>query len=97
MTARPKLITFSYPESPAIVVKPPFENASVNGGSCNGFDTADYFDSVATRCGARMAVQQELGLWTKRGHWIDSGNSFNPVAVAGHIAGGSDFSLRLHL
>ncbi len=85
MTVGPKLIIFGYPEFPATVVKPPFENASVNGGSCNGFDTPNCFDSFASWHGAGMAAQQELGLWTKRWHWFDPGDCFDPVSVARHI------------
>ena len=85
LTVAPKLLTFSYPEFPAIVIKPPFDNASVNGGSCDGFDTPDHFDSSASWCGAGLAVQQELGLWTKRWHRVDPGDRFDPAAIASHL------------
>jgi len=85
LTAGPKLITFIHPEFPATVVKPPFDNASVNGGSCDGFDTPDHFDSSASWCGAGLAAQQELGLWTKRWHRVDPGDRFDPAAIAGHL------------
>ena len=82
MTVGPKLIIFGHPEFPATVIKPPFENASVNGGSCDGFDTPDHFDSFAARRGAGLAAQPELGLWTKRWHRIDPGDRFDPAAIA---------------
>jgi hypothetical protein len=85
LTAGPKLITFIHPEFPATVAKPPFDNASLNGGSCDGFDTPDHFDSLTARCCSCLAVQQELGLWTKRWHWIDPGDRFDSAAVAGHL------------
>ena len=83
MTVGPKLITFSYPEFPATVVKPPFENASVNGGNCDGFDTSDYSNSSVAWRRSSLAIQQELGIWTKRWHRIDPGDRFDPAAAAG--------------
>jgi hypothetical protein len=80
-----KLLLLATPESPAIVGKPSFDNASLNGGSCDGFDTPDHFDSFASWHSTGMAAQQELGLWTKRGHRFGSANCFDPVADAGHL------------
>jgi len=94
LTAGPKLITFIHPEFPATVVNPPFENASSDGGNYDGSDTPDHLDSLTARRCTGLALQQELGLWTKRWHWIDPGDRFDPVAVAGHLnQSGSDFSL----
>jgi hypothetical protein len=92
LTVGRKVITFSNPGIPPIVGKPSFDNASLNGGSCDGFDTSDHFDSFASWHGTGMAAQQELGLWTKRGHRFGSANCFNPAADAGHLK--TEFGFR---
>jgi hypothetical protein len=50
----------------------------VEGGQ-HGFDTAYHFDSTSARSDSELALQQELGLWTKRGYWSDSGDRDNPA------------------
>jgi hypothetical protein len=50
-----------------------------------GFDTGDYFDSLAARRDSEMAPQPRLGLWSKRRSGSASDYRFDLAAVEDHI------------
>lgn len=52
---------------------------------CDGFDTSGYLDTSASGRDPELAVQQKLGLWTKRWNRSDSGHRSDPVIVKGHL------------
>src|SRR2546422_10329111 len=51
------------------------------GGQQHGAHFVDNSDFIAIGCRSPLAVQQELGLWAKRRHWLDSGHSLDPLLV----------------
>jgi len=74
LTAGRKVVTFPLPRDNQEL--PPRNKRSLMEVDCDEFGTnpGDDLDSFASGCGAEMASQQKLGLWTKRGHRSDFGD-----------------------
>lgn len=68
---------------------------------CDGFDSANHFDSPASWSDSHVAAQQKLGLWAKRRDWASSDHRSHPASFESNLEevsqrlGSSAFSLRL--